>query len=500
MLSPHLVSLAAGFESVNKELARNHEAGYVALFKHLPFLPCRCMPQGAVARSLEDRMRPTADGGAPRQATRAIGGGWVVPLNVAIDIKGTLADGSPKWPKEIKPRVVDVLHDLTVLLHAARHVYREPIGGFTDDAANYFNQIALRPSERWKSNFVWRGADGALVIVSEMRLGFGLSASSNIAQRFSDAIIGVFRRRFDAEEDELFALETDPARVAWLARRAALSAVTGRNERRLYAVHMYTDDPVFVVVGTDRLVRALRCWHGVTRDLGLKMAIARKRQLGSSLRWLGLDLHLPLGLLVVPPAKRLRACAVLSDIVEGTAPTFDVYRGLAGLLEHLLPFVGGDRTRMYGMYGATFRWGLANPGLPIVVSDVLRERCSEWRTTLASTAGVACTSAVGRATPPRGDAPVYMYSDAAKEGSTIDSGLGGYMHGLWWSHPLDEEDLDMPIVLLEFIAFVVGFFVFAHHARGMRVVARTDSLGTAQVFNRNSAKTAALQFAHGLTY
>ena len=59
--------------------------------------------------------------------------------------------------------------------------------------------------------------DGSIgIFVSEYRLGFGCSASSNICQRFAHALAEVFRKLFDAEEKALLAHETDPARLAFL--------------------------------------------------------------------------------------------------------------------------------------------------------------------------------------------------------------------------------------------------------------------------------------------
>jgi len=61
----------------------------------------------------------------------------------------------------------------------------------------------------WSSRISVIGTN-SLVIVSELRLGFGLSLSPNIAQRFSDAIIGVFMAKFDAEEEIIFNSLHDP--------------------------------------------------------------------------------------------------------------------------------------------------------------------------------------------------------------------------------------------------------------------------------------------------
>eukprot|EP00966_Prymnesium_polylepis_P132236 3057838-Prymnesium_polylepis.1 len=70
----------------------------------------------------------------------------------------------------------------------------EAIFVWVEDAAFYFNQFAYAPEELWKSNLIVSARledldsdkrefdPGALVFVSERRLGFGSYASSNIAQ------------------------------------------------------------------------------------------------------------------------------------------------------------------------------------------------------------------------------------------------------------------------------------------------------------------------------
>ena len=48
------------------------------------------------------------------------------------------------------------------------------------------------------------GLSDSLSSLQEMRMGFGNSISLNIAQRAGCAIMEVFRKRFDAEEAQLF--------------------------------------------------------------------------------------------------------------------------------------------------------------------------------------------------------------------------------------------------------------------------------------------------------
>ena len=86
--------------------------------------------------------------------------------------------------------------------------------------------------------------------------------------------MNVFRMAFDREEEAILSCETDPERVAYLKERRKL----GSGQCRLYEVTCYTDDPFFVVVGHDRLTRAMRLWHRIIDAVGLKMAFPRKRQ------------------------------------------------------------------------------------------------------------------------------------------------------------------------------------------------------------------------------
>ena len=51
---------------------------------------------------------------------------------------------------------------------------------------------------------------------------------------------------------------------------------------------MYTDGPIFVVVGVQRAKRLLSVWRSVTAKMNLTMAIAAKHQGGVAAEWLGL--------------------------------------------------------------------------------------------------------------------------------------------------------------------------------------------------------------------
>ncbi|KAL3926769.1 MAG: hypothetical protein SGPRY_003147, partial [Prymnesium sp.] len=226
-----------------------------------------------------------------------------------------------KFPKEIKPTLVQLMRYLAVPGHAAA-MLDEDIYVFGDDAKDYFNQMAMAVSELWKLNFVFLARKGdrspsgeelqppegmsRLLHIAELRLGFGTHGASNIAQRWSDALLELFRDAMDELEEEALRSSQSSPWKEWILARLSLTGedaedchVTGRwanaeeasltrlarvqvcPQARLYAALMYTDDPVFVVVGKRRMLRALRAWRLLTNRAKLIMAIPEKRSIGS---------------------------------------------------------------------------------------------------------------------------------------------------------------------------------------------------------------------------
>ena len=568
LFSPHLRSLGDGVASVEKELRRLDEAGYHTIHDALPFAPTRFMSQGCTARKLEpDRKRRTTDGGCPRDVAYDADGNQCVSINDAIGLKSTAAEAAEfdaahlgheadgaagaeagsasgaKWKQaEIKPRIEDKMFDDTLLRAAATQAFHQHLYGFADDFKDYYQQMPLASSQRWVSGLVWqqldvgeREASGgrAPVCIAEQRLGFGISLSSNLGQRLAELILSVFRDEFDREENARFdailpvggacvgdgfadALTrsasgyTDVCR--WIARRRTLSMVTGNNEVRAYAVHQYTDDAAFTCIGAERTVRALRCWHRVTAGFGLPMAIDAKRQVGTRLLWLGMEWHVSLGLLVLQQAKVQRAAEALDLIISGAhVTTFDTYRSLLGLFEHLLAFSEGDRTMMDHLYADNFRRGyVIGPLAQMVFGDPQLKTLRRWRRLLLRATGCACSAALRLASVarprlperlrdstlfvprPRGLDEFYLYSDAASDARGA-GGLGGWVHGEWWHLKLTSEDKELfHITVLELIAAGINVVVYGDLLGGCDVTLCVDALSSAQLIAAGHSRSEAM--------
>ena len=400
---PHLTSLPFGYASVGKELRRLRSLGWYEFYSGLPFWPMYLNGQGATARKLEpDRFRRTTEGNGPRAPTFDASGLQAISINEASHIyhmpQHFLRDERPefrewlrarglpapspspasstarftKWPKERKPQLSAVMRDNAVF-NRAGHLIGEPTYGFEDDAKDYFNQLVMAPSELHKVGTVFlaepsdlatsteqpSGAD-QLIFVSEKRLGFGTHGASNIAQRFSDALVVWYREDMDVADAEARA-SASARELSWLQLRLDLQRRRGEPcvaihrwtqapgavlpdipaptsvgaippgyvcpQLRLFSAFMYTDDPLFLTVGLERTKRALRVWRRLTDAIQLIMAIPEKRTLGSWGRWLGVDVISNLGLVVVPRDKILRASAAIADVLD-RGVYFHVYRSL----------------------------------------------------------------------------------------------------------------------------------------------------------------------------
>lgn len=249
VLVPHLTSLPMGFASVEKELRRLHGLRF---FSSLQFLPMYCNGQGSVARKLEpDRFRRSTEGGGPRHLTVDASAFQAISINEAsrvphipkyflddereesrdwlsrrglLEVRMDARAGRPmawetsdaegrrrsKWPREQKPTVAELMRMLAVL-NRASVVLDELLYIFGDDSIkDFFNQLAVATPELWKLGILFLRHPQDLLeysptvvfgektlFISELRLGFGTHGESNIAQRFSDALMHQFRDIMD---------------------------------------------------------------------------------------------------------------------------------------------------------------------------------------------------------------------------------------------------------------------------------------------------------------
>ena len=500
-------------------------------------------------------------------------------LPAARDVHADDGERASKWPKERKPTLTAVARSLSLLCAAAAFIsstHASPVATYVvgDDFKDHFNQLAMAPSELHKLGVVflartateardasapvpgadstvsddfrtlfhqqtWLGGQEPLNFISEKRLGFGTHGASNIAQRFSDALLDLFREDMDLL-DFPFISSSRGAERQWLEQRLELQRRKGEPctdvrrhtappasrlpdipaptrlegipegyvcpQLRLYASFCYTDDPLHLAVGVERTLRLLRAWRNLTTRAGLLMAIPEKRSLGSWGQWLGVIIVGTLGILVVPRAKLLRAreaiCQALHGIIE-----FHAYRSLCGLLEHLRAVVLKGRHVMHSLYRPHGPDGAARygPNGVVDVDDLMRKQLQRWLELLAQAGGVAAKRALLREDL---DPVIEWHIDASSDAclaEVLRAGIGGFCHGLFWYVEVPEEDRHLfAIPTLEFLGVAFNI-LFLHtlllpsltEARGAVMVnLRTDALTTSLTLPAESMRSPALVAAY----
>ena len=348
VLSPHLLSIADGFDAVEDMLKKRRGLGYLEFVKSeavittadaitvvlaLGLLPIRITSQGARARTdAPDRPRQVEDLGRTGWEGDDEDGEPVSSVNDAVAYR-SVVDGVRKFDKECKPGGVDIATDLCVMQCAGR-IFGQPVISGTADASDCFNQFFVHPSELWKTSILWRNIldvarSARYTHILANSFGFGGSPSSGYCQRFLNSMLHRVRHRMDAEEHliEASGAVTDASQLAYLTARRTL----GPGQDRLYCCRAYTDDPYFLVVSVERWIRLISHWHDVVLITGLRMAGAHKHQAGSTILWTGIRVLAAYGALAVPIDKRLRATRQLRSIERQERTTLETAKSIAGL-------------------------------------------------------------------------------------------------------------------------------------------------------------------------
>ena len=523
---PHLQSLSLGYPALIDEVRRCGEdermRNFFSTHRSIPFLPCRFGSKGTAPKKGIDKRgrpkrRPTNEFGAPRKRKLDSGGLEVTPLNVAIledeslvgnrdkeggaVMEGVTKSGFVKWAHENKTRFVDVMCALAILIHGGQLMKaRHSVYAMSDDCQVYFNQLRTRTSQFPLTTFVADNEDGDAVFVVEKGMTFGPSSASQIAQRVSNHLVDWFYSLMDKIEAEFVAEEArlDPGLATWLKRRHG--GELWSTQGRLYAIFMYTDDPLILGVGAARMVRLVAEWDRMTGSINLLMN-PEKRNLGTSLVWIGMGIITSLGLAYIPLDKAIRIVAKLQSAIAGSLMLCD-YKALLGALEHVLYVSGRDRQYMMSLWRPFKGYREIDPNNFLKPSAEQSAKLRDWLKFVLSIGGVSAVRAVSETVEQRALAAgrvVYTAtSDAyAEEGA---EGLGFYMHGMWSFFDVPERLRGLPISTLEFLAAawaiktLLPIFTLAEGGAILHI--RVDAIATCFSLLKKSQKSELLQTVH----
>jgi len=521
VVSPmHVKSLAKGLARAEQEFVKTDRRGWSQGQSTPCFIPGVFVSCGTAERKLEpDRPRFTMNYSAPEKEIFDTAGEPVKSINARINLKGThrepwgstLVDPDEipptgllprryRFPREIKPTTVHVMHDGAVLLAAAKY-FDLPLLRAQDDYKSFFWQFRMRSCDWNRQQFFWVYEDGTVEYRVSFVTAMGASHASNNCQDGSHTMDRQVMDVFDAQEAYLFCLhyESNAKLRYWLAIRNKVSIITKSNQARLYQICTFSDDPQIQAVGADRLVRLLKCFREVVcKKAGFIMASALKAEIGTSTTWIG-HVHDSLsGMLILKQHKCLYALNIIHQALAGHVIASQ-WTDMLQLLQHLNVARLGETDSMYLLFDVVKHMD-KNSLIPVNRFQSARHEIDLWIHVLTHTPAVSYMAAIDSARvtnilPTVPKSIFHLYTDAAKEG-TDQPAMAGFIAGFYWYQPLSPDDLlAFSIPVLELAAIVISCHMVAERFPDVSIQLWSDS-STSVLVLQNAAQSAYMQYLH----
>ena len=413
---------------------------------------------------------------------------------VLTDLELQLAENSKKWPHENKPTVAQ-LRKANCIINEGADLCELDTYVIRTDWLKYFNQWMLAPQEYPKC---CNSFPGNRYVVNYC-LTFGISMASNIAQRGANAFVLVFLEEF-AKLDAPFLqqeAERHPKFAEWLKIRENL----GPLQAALMWMFCFTDDPIWVVAGADRVVRVLKLWRCVSHLFGLLPAHPDKHAIGLNVEWLGIIHHIFFGLTEVPERKALKAIVGLTAATNSEMLAADGL-SLLGLMEHIRHALGiKGIMRLYALWRCV---NLCQPGELFFLLGAALKLAQDWLSLLLSCRGSAVASVVSGVPPPAAAWSWSVTSDAALE-PPEEAGMGGFIAGWNWRVPVSDGLHGLTIPVLELLAaglnLIVLYVLLGSPSSGAPqfwIKWEVDALAAHFVLKNDSASSEMMVFVHHL--
>ena len=402
-----------------------------------------------------------------------------------VEVEAAVAEHAsrPRHPCELKWLFTDFMLSCCILGHAGC-LLGEPLVSFEDDEADCFFQFFTALQQRHDSCIAM--LDPAAVMngefspdmadIEEWVTSMGIPPVSCYAQRLNTELGEEYERLcVKADEPFIAALRRSNAMFdGWCVAREQIAVHTGRVELALCKCMFYTDDPINVTVGITRAGRNVVIWdkHMGPRGCNVLMGKPLKKRMGVDSAWIG-GRGLLTGLIgYIGDAKQCQSIQAIDAALAGKLD-FEHYEKLAGLLNHLVCLLCMPYNVMYGIYevhDAARAQNLSGAD-PAPLTANARRSLDTWRAAILDRAGTPMLAAAfDTATPPAGVAVRRMASDASrtatKGDALTDPAIVGNLYERVWIIPLGEAELELPIIVTEFLGPIFNLIIFFPYLTG----------------------------------
>ena len=448
--------------------AASHKPGWL---RHSPAF--RKQPLASLMSGPAQRI--TASSTTPSQArAMAVGEGLS-----SAEVERRVAEHAtrPRHAMELKWLFADFMLACCIL-GLGGHLLGEPLVSFEDDEADCFFQFFTAMFQRHDSFIAMLDPEAVLngdfdpcaADIEEWVTSMGIPPVSCFAQRFNTEV-GEEYERLCAKDDvgPIAALRGSNAKFdEWCAMRDGIAVHTGRVECALMKCMFYTDDPIIVNVGVERTGRNVTTWikHMGPRGCNIIMGTHLKLRMGVDPSWIGGKGLLTGFVAYISDQKQCKTIDCIDAVVAGKAD-LETYEKLAGLLNHLVCLLCMPYNVMYGIYEVHDRareLKLSGTDKAPLTANAVKSLAT-WRQSILECAGTPMLAAAfDTNAPPVGVAVRRMASDASRTATKGDvltePAIVGNLYERVWIVKLGAAELELPIVVTEFLGPIFNLIIF----------------------------------------
>ena len=273
-------------------------------------------------------------------------------------------------------------------------------------------------------------------------------------------------------------------------------------------ISYFLDDFPLLESSQAKLLEFMSKFHQILNDIG--MPIVTNKTLGPTilLEYLGLLLDFHKQLILIPEAKRVKCLKLIESFLQSHAKKNKVMvktvQKLAGSLNFICQALPVGRPFLASLYRMTRSktGSKLKIGHHRRISNKTSNDLQMFRSFIVSNANISVQSVPFLCRLEIYSDDIELFADAA---GSADKGLGcvfknKWFYGAWEDTNLFHANLKLNIALLELLAIVTAFDLWASQLQTKTIVLRSDNMATCCFINRKKADIpAVMTLLHHLT-